>query len=233
MKTYPMVIALLLAFSAPAALAAAPNPELRITPTGEIHLIGVELWQRHASNLYSIRAWGLKWRMEIAYGTPLFSKYDVAVKPEAFNQGDLLEIKGKLIIKDSDYIIEPSLIRNLSIQTGEPPAPTVLSGPAPTPVVTSPTPTPPPVPALKPTTTKAKTPSGLYMYLQKGFRGGQVSMLQKFLKQQSLLGADGVSGYFGTETENALKKFQEANALEAVGTVGPKTRALINPLLAQ
>ncbi len=199
------------------------NPELRITPAGEIHLIGVELWQKHAANLYTVRAWGMKWIIEIPYGLTLLSAHDAAIKPEEFTQGSLLEIKGKVFTKNTlDYSIDPSMIKNLSVQTGKP------KSVPPTPPPAVPEPAKKPVVITPPAATEKQ--KGLYMLLKKGYRGGQVSLLQKFLKGQGLVKDDAISGYFGAETEKALKKFQEANNLETTGTLGPKTRALINSL---
>lgn len=73
----------------------------------------------------------------------------------------------------------------------------------------------------------------LTQYLYRGLRGGEVMILQEFLQKYGWgIPNDGpVTGYFGVVTENAVKKFQRANGLEAVGTVGPKTRELINSIL--
>src|SRR3989344_751985 len=211
------LVALTILIASNAAHAEEQNPELRITPAGEIHLIGAGLWQKHAANLYTIKAWGMKWTVEIPYGMTLLSAHGAVIKSEEFKQGDSLEIKGRVVTKNSlDYSIDLSMIKNISVQTGEP-------KPLPSPPV--PTPTPAPIPA--PATTAKAAPKGLYMALQKGYRGGQVSLLQKFLQGQGLIKGDGVSGYFGVETEKALKKFQAANILEATGTLGPKTRSLI------
>ncbi len=38
------------------------------------------------------------------------------------------------------------------------------------------------------------------------------------------------TGYFGTITYNAVIAFQNANGIEPLGIVGPKTRAVLNTL---
>lgn len=54
-----------------------------------------------------------------------------------------------------------------------------------------------------------------------GSRGGEVADLQRFLG----IGADGI---FGTQTKNAVIKFQKAHKLDPDGIVGAKTRAELN-----
>jgi len=73
--------------------------------------------------------------------------------------------------------------------------------------------------------------------LQRGMREDEVKQLQEFLKTPPAGGPDIypeglVTGYFGSLTEKAVKKFQEKNGIEPIGTVGPKTRAKINELLS-
>ncbi|PIW91858.1 MAG: hypothetical protein COZ89_02970, partial [Candidatus Nealsonbacteria bacterium CG_4_8_14_3_um_filter_37_23] len=68
-------------------------------------------------------------------------------------------------------------------------------------------------------------------------REDEVKTLQEFLKTPPAGGPDIypeglVTGYFGSLTEKAVKKFQEKNGIEPIGTVGPKTRAKINELLS-
>lgn len=71
------------------------------------------------------------------------------------------------------------------------------------------------------------------VYLYKGLRHPQVSELQTFLKQFPDIYPEGiVSGYFGSLTEKAVKKFQQKYGIAAVGTVGPITRAKLNELSA-
>lgn len=67
--------------------------------------------------------------------------------------------------------------------------------------------------------------------LQMGMSGTQVEELQKILKQIPDIYPEGlVTGYFGLLTQNAVKKFQTKEGLEAVGIVGPLTRAKLNQL---
>lgn len=210
------------------------NPELHILPDGAIHILNVELWQKHTSNVYSVKAWGLKWRMEIPYGLSILSAQNVPIKLEEVQPANRLEIKGKMFTKNYEHFIEPSYVRNLSIQTPEAVSESAVikekAAPSPAPtelkkeeVLSVPVHAQSPIPKIQ---TK-----GLTMILKKGYRGGQVSLLQKFLAGQGLISSTSISGYFGEETEKALKKFQKQNGLETVGTTGPKTRALINGLL--
>ncbi|EKD23794.1 MAG: peptidoglycan binding protein [uncultured bacterium] len=68
--------------------------------------------------------------------------------------------------------------------------------------------------------------------LRVGSRGGQVKALQEFLKQSPDIYPEGlVTGYFGPLTENAVKRFQQKEAIEAIGIVGPITRAKLNEIV--
>lgn len=72
--------------------------------------------------------------------------------------------------------------------------------------------------------------------MAKGSRGAQVSALQQFLAEDPSLYPEGlVTGYFGSASEAALKRFQVrygiANTGDAgYGLVGPKTRAKLNSI---
>lgn len=76
--------------------------------------------------------------------------------------------------------------------------------------------------------------------LRKGMTGDEVKQLQEFLKQFPDIYPEGlVTGYFGSATERAIKKFQEQNAKEilnplglkeATGIVGQSTIAKLNEL---
>lgn len=57
---------------------------------------------------------------------------------------------------------------------------------------------------------------------------GEVSKLQQFLAKDPAIYPEAlVTGYFGPLTEAAVKRWQAKNAIETVGVVGPKTRAVI------
>ncbi len=56
-----------------------------------------------------------------------------------------------------------------------------------------------------------------------GFRGEDVKGLQEFLKQEGYLSAE-ASGYFGALTSEAVRKWQAAQGIDAIGVIGPKTR---------
>jgi len=59
-----------------------------------------------------------------------------------------------------------------------------------------------------------------------GSTGQEVITLQNFLTKLNFY-SNQITGYFGVITETSVKNFQTANALDAVGIVGPKTRALL------
>jgi hypothetical protein len=63
-----------------------------------------------------------------------------------------------------------------------------------------------------------------------GSRGPEVTQLQNLLIAQNLLPAGSATGFFGPLTGAALAKLQKANGLDPIGSVGPKTRVLLNSL---
>ncbi len=68
--------------------------------------------------------------------------------------------------------------------------------------------------------------------LIRGMTGKDVEELQSFLKQFPDIYPEGlVTGYFGSLTENAVKKWQEQQGIDSVGIVGPKTRAKLNEVV--
>ena len=70
--------------------------------------------------------------------------------------------------------------------------------------------------------------------LFKGLSGDDVEELQQFLKQFPDVYPEGLTtGYFGSLTEKAVKKFQKKYGIEQVGIVGPKTRAQLHKLVGK
>ncbi|MEK7479606.1 MAG: peptidoglycan-binding domain-containing protein, partial [Patescibacteria group bacterium] len=70
--------------------------------------------------------------------------------------------------------------------------------------------------------------------LQRGAIGDEVRELQEFLKKFPDIYPSGlVTGYFGPQTEVAVKKLQEKQGIEAIGIVGPKTLTRLNALFAE
>jgi len=86
------------------------------------------------------------------------------------------------------------------------------------------------VPEVVGTRTPSDPPGlALTRSLSVGASGDDVKKLQGFLKNISGVYPEGLeTGYFGPATEAAVKRFQERHNLEAIGVVGPKTRALLN-----
>lgn len=62
--------------------------------------------------------------------------------------------------------------------------------------------------------------------LATGVQGDDVRGLQEFLQSEKFL-AVAPTGYFGTLTADALRKWQASQGVESVGTLGPKTRERI------
>ncbi len=76
------------------------------------------------------------------------------------------------------------------------------------------------------------TTSLLDKNLKRGDEGKQVTALQSALKQLGIYSGE-ITGFFGDLTKKSVMKFQTANALDAVGEVGPKTRDLLNFILSR
>ena len=92
-------------------------------------------------------------------------------------------------------------------------------------------------PSLEAVTTSASLNTSFKHNLSSGLKGEDVKNLQKFLNSQGFLIAetgDGSTGKetitFGTLTKAALIKFQKANGIDAIGIMGPITRAKIQSL---
>ena len=65
--------------------------------------------------------------------------------------------------------------------------------------------------------------------LRKGESSDEVKQLQEFLKQFPDIYPEGlVTGFFGSLTETAVKRFQQKHGIESVGIVGPKTIQRLN-----
>ncbi|MES2986164.1 MAG: peptidoglycan-binding domain-containing protein [Patescibacteria group bacterium] len=65
--------------------------------------------------------------------------------------------------------------------------------------------------------------------LQLGSRGADVSELQTFLAADTSVYPQGlITGYFGSLTAAAVRRFQAKNGISQVGRVGPQTMAAIN-----
>jgi peptidoglycan hydrolase-like protein with peptidoglycan-binding domain len=64
--------------------------------------------------------------------------------------------------------------------------------------------------------------------LKRGSSGQDILQLQQILIAAGFLKIDAPTMYFGAQTEAALKAYQTAHGLDAVGYTGPKTRVLLN-----
>jgi len=67
-------------------------------------------------------------------------------------------------------------------------------------------------------------------YLYSDYQGPEVKKLQELLKKLKFYSGK-IGGYYGALTRKAVIKFQRANKISPVGTVGPKTRAALNKKL--
>ena len=62
---------------------------------------------------------------------------------------------------------------------------------------------------------------------------GEVTKLQQFLARDKTIYPEAlVTGYFGTKTEAAVKRFQTQNGIASIGIVGPQTREAIKRVSA-
>lgn len=85
-----------------------------------------------------------------------------------------------------------------------------------------------------PTTTSSPAPAPIQApetTLTPGSSGGQVKRLQRALAQLGY-SPGRVDGSYGPATENALKRFQQANGLQPDGVLGPKTLKALKHKLA-
>ena len=77
------------------------------------------------------------------------------------------------------------------------------------------------------TSASAVAKTSFKSYMVNGSRGDEVTKLQQLLKQKGYLQSD-ATGFFGKQTEDAVKKFQKDNGIEETGTCGQYTRAKLN-----
>ncbi len=88
-------------------------------------------------------------------------------------------------------------------------------------------------PASAPAATPAPAAGGAAVtfksFMAVGSKNDEVKSLQIKLQALGFLGKDVTpTGYFGSKTSEAVKKFQAANGIDQVGFVGPGTRAVLN-----
>ena len=76
--------------------------------------------------------------------------------------------------------------------------------------------------------TQASTP--FTHTLARTWTGPEVSALQATLAKLGFYTGE-ITGYFGTQTEEAVKSLQAQNNIATVGIVGPQTRSLLQRLL--
>ncbi len=70
--------------------------------------------------------------------------------------------------------------------------------------------------------------------LKRGERGDDVRKLQEFLTQFPELYPIGlITGFYGSATEAAVRRFQEKYEIESIGIIGPKTLQKINELISE
>lgn len=68
--------------------------------------------------------------------------------------------------------------------------------------------------------------AGQSLAVSRGTSGTEVSSVQRCLKQLGYFNGP-VTGNFGSQTQDAVTRFQRANRLPAVGSVGPRTQQLL------
>src|SRR3989344_4402632 len=75
-------------------LAEEAGPELHIYKTGEVHIIGAEIFSRNAINAFTVQVWGQKWTVFSDYATRYESAYGQAMKTEDILNDHRLEVRG-------------------------------------------------------------------------------------------------------------------------------------------
>ena len=85
---------------------------------------------------------------------------------------------------------------------------------------------------VKETKKEVRTTVKFLRQLRKGMSGEDITTLQEILAADSDVYPEGlITGFFGSLTEKALKKFQKKHGIEQAGEVGPQTRARLHALL--
>ncbi|TWK63141.1 N-acetylmuramoyl-L-alanine amidase [Bacillus licheniformis] len=83
---------------------------------------------------------------------------------------------------------------------------------------------------------KYTLPTGIYKYKSPMMKGAAVRQIQEacaalYFYPEKGAKNNGIDGYYGSKTANAVKRFQMMHGLAADGIYGPKTRAKLNDLL--
>ncbi|KKU51291.1 MAG: hypothetical protein A3H69_01625 [Candidatus Sungbacteria bacterium RIFCSPLOWO2_02_FULL_47_9] len=211
---------LLIAFLAVPALAS----ELHIDKSGNFHMDSANVVSTN-NNFILVEVWGTKWSLFLDTSTKILGADDRELTMNGIEKGQLLTVDG--MFDAVNKIILAATVVNESIGT---PKPKLVLLPPPSP------PIPTPLPAPKAATVSAKPVDAsnvheITSYLKLAKEGPEVLRLQQFLVTQGLLSSDNATGYYGWITWAAVKKFQLAHDLLDTGTVGPKTRAVLNSLL--
>jgi len=104
--------------------------------------------------------------------------------------------------------------------------------PPPIPPPPAPVPVPQPVAVMPPLPSQAAPVASIARDLSLGAKGDDVAQLQAFLASDKSIYPEGrVTGYFGSLTQAAVRRFQAKYGISQVGRVGPQTRAKINSML--
>ncbi|MGX4751977.1 N-acetylmuramoyl-L-alanine amidase [Bacillus licheniformis] len=88
----------------------------------------------------------------------------------------------------------------------------------------------------KPAAKKYTLPTGVYKYKSPMMKGTAVRQIQEacaalYFYPEKGAKNNGIDGYYGSKTANAVKRFQIMHGLSADGIYGPKTRAKLDDLL--
>jgi len=149
-------------------------------------------------------------------------KYPTTPPSEAAGQTSATSLQSQL---DAAKAKVNDLVQQIQKRTSVTPSTSTVS-PTPSPATISTTPVEPSgvTPANVPTITRN---------LSRGTSGDDVKKLQEFLAQDKSIYPEGLAtGFYGALTEAAVKRFQEKHGIEAVGSIGPKTRSKLDELAA-